>query len=181
MPLSCGSGSPGYFSQASASLVAGFFGRGSANRLRRRQGDPASLTGPQALPGPQLKFQTQQVLSLIPCRTVTSWQMRFAESCETVSIRLDYHGIGSQHDHYAESASHFWRLGIRAGFGCLGQTPTVQNRWGRSQAGKYGGAIVRMTLFQQMGSWIILSGRKFPWLLCASEVRVGPLDWVWRR
>jgi hypothetical protein len=50
---------------------------------------------------------------------------------------------------------------------------------GQSQAGKYGGAIVRMTLFQQMGSWIILSGRKFPWLLCASEVRVGPLDWVW--
>ncbi len=52
---------------------------------------------------------------------------------------------------------------------------------GPVEAGKHGGAIVRMNRFQQMGSWIILGGRKFPWLLCASEVRVGPLVWLWRR
>jgi hypothetical protein len=55
------------------------------------------------------------------------------------------------------------------------------HRLGSVEAGKYGGAIVRMNLFQQMGRWIIVSGRKFPLLLCASEVRVGPLVCLWRR
>ena len=50
---------------------------------------------------------------------------------------------------------------------------------GPVEAGKYAGAIVRMTLFQQMDGWIILSGREFPFLPCASEVTVAPFVWLW--